>query len=189
MKVYFTAAIYQSEKFLDKYKRIVDLLKKHGCEVLEDTTITSLEEAINKSDSDRIEYYKKVIKWIDKSDLVVAEASFPSTLSIGHEITLALEKNRPVIVLYLKGKEPAFLLGLQNEKIIWVKYDDQSLGTVLSKAIDDARCRSDVRFNFFVNPKILAYLDWIAQKRMVPRSVFLRNLIEREMKKDKEFKQ
>ena len=56
------------------------------------------------------------------------------------------------------------MLGLQNEKIIWVKYDDQSLETVLSKAIDDARCRSDVRFNFFVNPKILAYLDWIAQK-------------------------
>ena len=107
MKVYFTAAIYQSEKFLDKYKRIVDLLKKHGCEVLEDTTTTSLEEAIDKSDSDRIEYYKKVIKWIDKSDLVVV-SFFPSTLSIGHEITLALEKNRPVIVLYLKGKEPAF---------------------------------------------------------------------------------
>jgi len=31
-------------------------------------------------------------------------------------------------------------------------------------------------------------LDWVAQKRMQPRSVFLRNLIDREMKKDKEFK-
>ena len=46
----------------------------------------------------------------------------------------------------------------------------------------------DMRFNFFVSPKILNYLDWVGQKRMIPKSVFLRNLIEREMKKEKEFK-
>jgi hypothetical protein len=45
-----------------------------------------------------------------------------------------------------------------------------------------------VRFNFFVSPKILTYLDWVGQKRMIPKSVFLRNLIEREMKKDRDFK-
>jgi len=55
--------------------------------------------------------------------------------------------------------------------------------------LEEAKRRMDVRFNFFVSPKILAYLDWVAQKRMVPRSVFLRNLIEKEMKKDKGFRE
>jgi len=46
----------------------------------------------------------------------------------------------------------------------------------------------DVRFNFFVSPKIISYLDWVSKNRMVPRSVFLRELIEKEMKKDKDFR-
>jgi hypothetical protein len=188
MKVYFTAAIYQKDKFLDKYQQIVNILEKNDCEVFEDTTKVSLTEAITKTDTERVDYYKKVLKWLDKSDLAVVEASFPSTLSIGHEITLAMEKNKPVIVLYKEDCEPGFMLGLQDERVMWVKYNENNLDEVLTSAIDEAKKRTDVRFNFFVSPKILAYLDWIAQKKMIPRSVFLRHLIEREMKKDKEFK-
>jgi len=185
MKAYFTGCLYQKDKFINQYEKIVATLKRTGYSVFEDTTSTLLEEVLSKSDDDRISYYKKVLKWIDSSDLVVVEASFPSTLSIGHEITLSLEKSRPVIILYKKGKEPTFLMGLKNEKIIWAEYTDESLEKVLISSIEKAKMKMDVRFNFFVSPKILAYLDWIAQKRMIPRSVFLRNLIEKEMKKDK----
>lgn len=187
MKAYFTAALFQKDKFIDQYQRIVSVLRKTGYETFEDTTVSSLEDALNKSDEDRVSYYKKVLKWVDKSDLVVVEASFPSTLSIGHEITLALEKSKPVVVLYMKGKEPTFLMGLKDDRVLWLEYTNSNLEQVLNKAIEESRGKSDVRFNFFVSPKILAYLDWVAQKRMVPRSVFLRDLIEKEMKKDKEF--
>ncbi|HAP37346.1 hypothetical protein A2574_03230 [Candidatus Shapirobacteria bacterium RIFOXYD1_FULL_38_32] len=188
MKAYFTAAIFQKDKFDDKYNQIVDILKSNDFEVFEDTTKVSYQEAIDKTDSERVDYYKRVLKWIDKSNLVVAEASFPSTLSIGHEITLASEKGKPVIVLYMKGRDPSFLLGLKSEKVIWVEYNDNNLKEVLTEALVKAKDQSDVRFNFFVSPKILNYLDWIAKKRMTPRSVFLRDLIEKEMKKDKEYK-
>lgn len=188
MKAYFTAALYQKAKFDDKYHQIVEILKQNDFDVFEDTTKVSLEEAVDKSDSERVDYYKRVLKWIDKSNLVVAEASFPSTLSIGHEITLASEKGKPVIVLYMEGRDPSFLLGLKSDKIIWVEYNEKNLSEMLTKALVKAKDQSDVRFNFFVSPKILNYLDWVAKKRMTPRSVFLRDLIEKEMKKDKEYK-
>ena len=69
-----------------------------------------------------------------------------------------------------------------------MEYDKQNIENLLDKATEEAKKEIDVRFNFFVSPKILTYLDWVAQKRMIPRSVFLRNLIEREIKKEKEFK-
>lgn len=188
MKAYFTGALYQKEKFLDKYKRIIITLKKVGYEVMEDTVEVSLEDALEKTDAERVEYYKKVLKWVDKSDIIVAEASFPSTLSIGHEITLAAEKSKPVIVLYMEGFEPTFLMGLKSDKIVWVKYTEKDLENVLEDAVEKARGQTDVRFNFFVSPKILSYLDWVAKNKMIPRSVFLRDLIEKEMKKDKGFR-
>lgn len=188
MKAYFSAALFQKDTFGEYYKRIVDHLEKLEYQVFEDTTKVTLDDAVNKSDSERISYYKNVIKWIDRSDVVVVEASFPSTLSIGHEISVAVDKNKPVIVMYMKGRDPSFMLGLQSDKILWVKYSKDDLEKQLENALGEAKDKSDVRFNFFVSPKILNYLDWVAQKRMIPRSVFLRNLIEREMKKEKDFK-
>jgi hypothetical protein len=189
MKVYFSGALYQKDKFIENYNTIVSTLNKLGCSVFEDTTKVTLKEAVDKTDQQRVDYYKQVIKWIDKCDLVVVEASFPSTLSIGHEISLAIEKGKPVVVLYEDQKEPTFMLGLQNDKLVWVKYEKGNLNKLLADAIEDAKKKSDVRFNFFVSPKILSYLDWVAKKRMIPRSVFLRDLIEKEMRKDKEFKE
>ena len=45
---------------------------------------------------------------------------------------------------------------------------------------------SDMRFNF-CQPKILNALTWVSEKR-IPKAVFLRHLIEREIKKEREFK-
>lgn len=188
MKAYFSGALYQKEKLVDNYKKIVKILEKCGCEVYEDTLKTDIGEALNMSDAARVENYKKIVKWIDKADFSVIEGSFPSTLHIGHEISLTLEKSKPVVVLYTKGAEPVVFKGLKDDRIIWVEYNDDNLEEVLTKAVNDAIKHADVRFNFFVSPKILAYLDFVAQKRMIPRSVFLRDLIEKEMKKDKEFK-
>jgi hypothetical protein len=144
---------------------------------------------MNMSDDARVNNYKRIVKWIDKADFSVIEGSFPSTLHIGHEISLTLEKSKPVIVMYVAGAEPVVFKGLKDDRIIWVEYNEKNLDEKLNEAVDTAIKHADVRFNFFVSPKILAYLDWIAQKRMIPRSVFLRNLIEKEMKKDREFKE
>lgn len=188
MKVYFSGSLFQKEKLVGQYRKIIESLKRNGCEVYEDTLKSQLDDSLKMSEEARINNYKNIVKWIDKADFSVIEGSFPSTLHIGHEITLTIEKNKPAIVLYTKGAEPTVFKGIKNDKIIWVEYNEDNLDLELSRAIEEAKKNIDVRFNFFVSPKILAYLDWVAQKRMIPRSVFLRNLIEREMKKDKDFK-
>lgn len=189
MKIYFTGALSGKEKYLENYKAIVAHLRLRGHKVFAEHILTEGKEKQVKQQTaeDRENVYKDLLKKIKTSDMVVAEISTPS-VSIGHEITNALEMSKPVIIMHIPGETSSLLEGKVDEKLHIVTYNLENLNEVLDKALEEARLKMDVRFNFFVSPKILAYLDWVAQKRMVPRSVFLRNLIEREMKKDKEFK-
>jgi len=135
----------------------------------------------------KVDNYKESIDCVKKADLVIMEVSGHS-MSIGYLISKALEISKPVIALYKKGHAPSFIKGIMDSKLIITEYENETVAETLDVAINKAKNLVDVRFNFFVSPKILTYLDWVAQKRMVPRSVFLRNLIDREIKKDKEFK-
>ena len=59
---------------------------------------------------------------------------------------------------------------------------------IIFQAIEKAREKVDVRFNFYISPEIGRYLDWISQRKKLPRSVFLRGLVERHMHADKEYR-
>lgn len=131
--------------------------------------------------------YQKTIKAINKSEVVVMEISGHS-MSMGYILSQTLAQNKPVVVLYKKGMEPIFVRGIVNSKLILAEYDQQNLEEVIVEAIDRAKGLVDVRFNFFVSPRILNYLTWVSEKRRIPKAVFLRHLIEREMKKEREFK-
>jgi hypothetical protein len=191
MKAYFSASRYYREEFLEVYEKIIQVLKNAGCQVVDNTTKNFKDIPDWKTDKEKEDKYEKMLKQMNKTNFSVFEASFPSTLHIGHEITLSMQKSKPVIVLYREdeGREPMLFKGIKNDKIIWVKYNLKNLEEKLQSAVEEAKAIQDVRFNFFVSPKLLSYLDWISKNRMVPRSVFLRDLIEKEMKKDKKFKQ
>jgi len=133
------------------------------------------------------ENYLESLDSVKKADVVVMEVSGHS-MSMGYLISKALEMNKPVIALHKQEHAPNFIKGISDPKLIISEYDEKNVEEVLEKSLKTATGLIDVRFNFFVNSKILNYLDWVSQKRMVPRSVFLRNLIEHEIKKDKEYK-
>jgi len=133
------------------------------------------------------ENYNETLKDINKADIVIMEISGHS-MSMGYILSKALEINKPVIALYTSDAQPIFIAGISDPKLILKEYSPENIEKTLWESIKEAKGLIDMRFNFFVSPKILTYLDWVGQKRMIPKSVFLRNLIEREMKKEKEFK-
>lgn len=188
MKVFFSAPINGRDLYEQNYTKIVDDLRTRGYKVQSDHVLKVDKSRLQEiSDKSRIEYYKKLVRWISESDLVVAEVS-RSSVSIGHEITLALEKGKNVIALSCISRGPAILLALKSEKLQMVKYGLDDLHNVLDKAIEKARSKTDIRFNFFVSPEINEYLDWISRVKRVPRAVYLRELVEKEIEKNKEYK-
>jgi hypothetical protein len=189
MKIYFTAAISLKDIYGENYKLIVNRLEKLGHKVIHSQiTGLSLQDVLNTTDEQRVIYYKKVVKWISECDLLVAEVSFPSTLNVGHEVSLALEKGKSVIALYVEGKSSPLFAGIKSDRLLYEKYTPENINETLGESLEYIQENGDTRFNFIVPRKILEYLDWIAIHKHLPRSVYLRNLIEQDMKKNKDFK-
>ena len=186
MKVYFVASIRGKSQFLENYKSIVGALRAGGLEVIENILKPTEKEVYALTDGGKIEYYKRVLKWISQADIVVAEASF-SSLGVGYEISLALEKNKPVIVLYEEGQATHFLGGIQSDRLSLVKYTLVKLPSILKQAFEHSSAQMETRFNFFVPRRLVVYLDWISKNKRIPRAVYLRQLIRREMQRNRDF--
>lgn len=188
MRIYFTASVLQKDIYGDNYDRIVAYLESKGHEIIhEHITARSLASIDKLSEDDNKQHYKKVQKWISDCDLIVAEVSFPSTLNVGHEITIALDKGKTVVALYSQGKVSTFFQAIKSDKLIYQEYTKDTLESILEEGLEYAQGNADTRFNFIVPRSILDYLDWVSQHKNLPRSVYLRNLIEQDMKKNKEY--
>jgi len=181
MKVYFVASIKGKIRYLQHYKKVIQALENIGVDIIEHTLQPSEKEVYSLTDEGKIGHYKKVLGWIGQADVIVAESSYAS-LGVGYEISLALEKGKPVIVLHEEGNAPHFLEGIQSDKLMIVKYDLEHLEDILERALEVSAEVMDTRFNFFISRKLTLYLDWISQKKRIPRAVYLRQLIRREMR-------
>ena len=187
MKVYFTASFSGKEQYKEEYELVINTLKDLDAQVLDLVSHVS-PEIFTSSPEEKKKIYKKIDNCLKVADLVVAEISYPS-INVGYEISTALKMEKPVLALRLKGTRSNVLEGHPDEKFKIVEYKKETLKPLLKEWIKTANDQIDVRFNFFIPPSIVNYLDWVAKKRRVPRSVFLRNMIEREMKSDKEFRE
>jgi 2'-deoxynucleoside 5'-phosphate N-hydrolase len=186
MKIHFVGSLAGNK---DNYRMIINTIKKLGYEVVTEHSISRvLDDIKDEEPEDSRNYVKKMMNWIKKSDIVIVEVTQPEVGS-GYELALGLQNEKPVIAMYTDGKDPKVLVGQGeiSEKVQVVEYDADDIREVLAMAIDMAKDQQDVRFNFFVSPKIVRFLDWISKKKKMPRAVYLRRLIEKDMEKNKEY--
>ncbi len=191
MKVTFVASHSQAAELSEFYDRIKKVLDDRGYTVYSGTLFDKKHDTSNfvEDQKKREEWYKESISKVREADVVVVETSYPSTANVGHELTYALDLGKPVIALYKSGRDPFFLRGRVDDKLTILPYTTYDLEQVLANAFDYALATQDVRFNFFISPQIGRYLDWVAQKKRIPRAVFLRKLIENEMQSDKDYEE
>lgn len=187
MKVYFTASARGTAEHLEQYKMIFDAIQSSGHQNLDKLVLNIDPNSFyDGNHEEQAKLYDRTIQLIKRADVVVLEVSVPS-LSMGFVLHKALEMNKPVIALYQSSNSPFFVQGIENEKLQVIEYDGRSLAENIANGLDYAQEKSDVRFNFFISPAIGHYLDWVAKVKKIPRSVYLRNLIEKDMAKNEEY--
>ncbi|MBP9691546.1 hypothetical protein KBD81_05715 [Candidatus Woesebacteria bacterium] len=181
LKLYFTASIAAKDQYISKYRAIVDHIKAEGHTIVADHILNISEREVNISSREkRLQFHEQLEKWIHSSDALIAETSFPS-ISVGYEISLALRVGKPVLVLYSEGDPPSLLAHHTDEKLLCEKYSVQTVSGILDDFLHYIDSKADLRFTFFITPKIASYLDAIAKKEKLPKSVYLRKLIEADM--------
>ena len=184
MKIYFMTSPRTLEKYTDNCVKIYDVIESIGHQ---NTSKFVNEVDVEKFyDSDIKEFHKSTINDLKKADICVFETSVHS-LAIGQLLNEALQLGKPVIALYADKKVPFFLSGTNDDKVQVIHYTKDNLEDTLKDAIDYASSQQDVRFNFFISPTIGNYLDWISKVKKIPRSVYLRSLIENDMQDNDEY--
>ncbi len=190
MKIFFIASIHGKDKFEKNYKQILSYFQDEGHIVEADHVLgVTKDEIDNWDDSRDVKFHKQILAGIRSADLIVTDLSYTST-SVGYLVSVAIESGKPTIAFYAGEETPHLLTTLkQNEKFQVVNYNNPSeLQNEIPVLIDYATGQMDTRFNFFISRKLSSYLDWIANKRRIPRAVYLRQLISREMRKYPEFR-
>ena len=184
MKIYFHASLSQKDKYGMFYDRIIEKLKALGHEVRAKHVVRDRVKTlkIHLSHPDKADEYEDMMKRLQWADLVVFEIFFPSTIVVGHILTRALEKGKPVLGLYYEGSGSALLGGLDLERFIAASYGDKDLESIIEFEIGELVKMPDQRFTMLMPGDILGYLDKVAESG-TSRSEFIRGLIRERMDK------
>ena len=183
MKIYFTASITGKKKYEKNYRLVVDILKSLGHELILNSLFDKdAEEIWNQSKEINKKFSKLLQGYIKECDVMVVEVSYPS-ISNGFEISYSLNAGKPVLVLYSTKRPVPVLDGIENDQLVVEKYDFENAKKIIKGALDYINEKTDTRFTMLIPANITSFLDEVSKKRKVPRSVFIRNLIEKEIRK------
>lgn len=192
MTIFFSGSLYGKDQYGDRYQKIVALVKSGGHKIIANhILLTSHEEIQKRSSRDDNRELKKILEDVKRSDAIFVELSHAST-SVGFFIAQALNLGKPVIIFFGGTQEPHILKSLESfsEKMAVVRYrDTEDLEREVPLMIDFVSEVQDTRFNFFVSPSIASYLDWVSKEKRLPRSVYLRKLIDQDMTGNEEYNQ
>jgi len=184
MKIYFSSSLRAKRlyktNFEKIYRVITDLGYKHTSNFLLEA---NPEDYYQRKGEDFAKFYKNLTSQIKKADICVFEVTLHS-LGVGYCVNLALQMGKPVVLLYQKGGNPIFFKGIKSEKFLLYEYELSEIKEVLEEALETAKEATDIRFTFFINPKINQFLSWVKKNKKIPRSVYLRHLIQDAMKKE-----
>jgi hypothetical protein len=182
MKIYFTGSVSAKKTFIEEYLNIINHAKLQGHEIIYDHIVSGSEDKINSATKeDVLKFYTEMETWIKSCDFVIADTSYPS-VSVGYEIALALRNGKPVLVFYGAGGPPSLLAHNKDERLVSERYTTHTYKESINNFVQYISTKSDQRFTFFITPEIAAYLDDIVMKEKLPKSVYIRKLIERDMK-------
>jgi hypothetical protein len=124
-------------------------------------------ETLNWYESSEIhdkEIYDKSIESIKKSDLVIAEITYPS-IGVGQQITLATNWHIPVLCLYDENisdpqKQSQFTFNMDKDNNIKIiSYNSKNLEDILSREVTKISSKQFAKFNFISTPQINNFLE------------------------------
>lgn len=176
LNVFFSASSSKLKKRSELYSRIIRTIYDLHARLTYDWL----------SDSKRLKpdiIYSKSIRGLEKADLLIAEITFPS-IGVGEQISLALNKKKPVLALYQKNfpEHSRFALGMKSPYLILKQYNLTNLKSVVKSELDKITKKQFIKFNFITTQEISDFLHKKSESLKISRSNLLRRIISDYMK-------
>jgi len=194
MKVYFTSSTAELFKYRKYYYAIRDFLVDEN-HVLTRDWLKKTEDVI---DSGNVELnnikdiYKSCMTAIDEADVVIIEDTV-SNFSTGHQITIALQKQKPVLVLW-KGEKhrhfkKMFIHGIESDILEVSQYTLKNYKEIISVFINKySNSQQRNRFHLVLNNLERNYLDWVQFNQGKSRTKIIRSGLNKIIDEDVEYR-
>ncbi|MEP7104203.1 MAG: hypothetical protein ABI721_05865 [Candidatus Dojkabacteria bacterium] len=194
MKIYFTASTAEFNKYKKTYFKIRDFLVSENHILTRDwldKTRTRIDNGMLEV-FDIKEIYDACMKAIAESDIVIIEDTV-SNFSTGHQITVALQRQKPTLVLWSKPKHRhftnTFINGIDSDILEFYEYDESNIEEIIrrfTKKYENAKQKN--RFHLVLSDVERRYLDWAQYNKDKSRTKIIRDSLRKYIDSDEEYK-
>lgn len=183
MRIGFLTSHRGQKQFEKEHRAIVAHFEKLGHEVVHSLD-TTIEKLLPLSYPEREAIFVHFYQELENCDLIFAECSLQST-QVGFGLAQLRAKGKPIVLLSIKGAAgelaPKGDTYSNVENAMVSEYTYETLSEVLNEALDFMESRIDKRFTIIFPGHLLAKLEEVARKKKLPKAVYIRQLIEKEL--------
>ncbi|MCA9368881.1 MAG: hypothetical protein H6773_03195 [Pseudomonadales bacterium] len=178
MKIYYTTSARGNDEVFTNSLHIFNSILELGHTHLDDfRNDMNQEKVYSDSFEEKKLRYKNAMRHTQLADIVILEVSTHS-LTMGYLLNVALQNNKPIILLHLRNRLPAFAEGIEKSKLqIW-EYSMKDIDVILSESLEQAKKDVTTRFNLFITGEQYSYLEKKSIEKKVGKSEVIRELID-----------
>lgn len=191
MKIFFSCSTGDLLKHKEDYTVIVDTVKKEGHTLTRDWLEKSIEHTEQSSGkSDRSNRYSKVMLAIAQADAVIFDCTVRS-MGIGHQLTYALDKSKPTLLLYKRVSKEAEDLFISGSKSGFLTIKDYKTQEEAQKLVRDFLLKNlskpKVRFQLVMDKEQNDFIEWASYKYKRNKSEIIKSAIDKMAGEDKDY--
>ncbi len=187
MKIGFLTSHRGQKQFEKEHRKIIEVLEKKGHEVLHSMDM-SIEKLLSISYMEREKVFIQFYESLEECELIFAECSLQST-QVGFGLAHLRAKGKPIVLLSLKGADPTLTPTKEEvysnvQNMMVYEYTYETIRTVIDNAFTYMEPHLDKRFTIIFPAHLLAKVEEITKRKKIPKSVYIRQLIEKTLKED-----
>lgn len=183
MKIFYTASYYGKSKYQKYYDMVLRAIEATNVEIIspeKGNYQTVLNPSLKrKLKEEKIIHSEAIRKGILISDAVIIEASHED-FQLGYEAAFAVENKKHLLCL---STHENFSEKMRYRYLLGARYNEYNIEEIVENFINFVKKgQLSERFNLFLSPSQLQYLEKKAKEEKVNKSEYIRNLIEEDKK-------
>lgn len=183
MKIGFLSAKRAEGQYKEEFEKIVSYFESLGHQVVHHMDV-SLEKVLPLSYADRQDLFMKFYEQLAECDLVFVETSIQST-QVGFGLAYLRLKGRPTVILSQGDITNQFFpkgdVYSNWDNMMAYQYNKANIKEVVDDALSYMQPHIEKRFTIIFPAHLLAKVEGKAQKLAMPKSVYIRQLIEKDL--------
>lgn len=182
MKVGFLSSHRGQQKYIKEHKAVVNFFEKKKIEVVHSLD-TSIESLLSLGWLEREAIFMNFYHKLETCDIVFAECTMQST-QVGFGLSYLRAKGMPIVMMTIRNADeysPKKDVYSNIENLMFLQYDMSDITTALEEAVEFMEQRIDKRFTVIFPSHLLAKIEEQVKKKKLPKSVYIRQLIEKDL--------